>query len=184
MSAQGTIENGTVEEVRIRVVGRDAKLPSGVIDAAGRFVMPGLIDAHSHTAVEGSVNECTAEARISVTISLDLLGQQPCPSDLSPACPILEAPRLYPVSTASITPTVSFPFPFTSAATITGASTATLPITATVATNFRKAVARTVPEVVAGALAGRPTAFLIASIFGGSALHLDGFVDALRERPR
>ena len=27
------------------------------IDAAGRFVMPGIIDAHSHIAVEGSVNE-------------------------------------------------------------------------------------------------------------------------------
>ena len=28
-----------------------------VIDAAGKFVMPGIIDTHSHTAVEGSVNE-------------------------------------------------------------------------------------------------------------------------------
>ena len=30
-----------------------------MIDATGRYVMPGIIDAHSHTAVEGGVNECT-----------------------------------------------------------------------------------------------------------------------------
>ena len=39
-----------------------------MIDAASRFVMPGIIDTHSHNAVEGSVNECTdsvtAEVRV------------------------------------------------------------------------------------------------------------------------
>jgi imidazolonepropionase-like amidohydrolase len=44
--------------------------PAGalVIDAAGRHLTPGLIDAHSHTAVDGGVNEgsnnVTAETRI------------------------------------------------------------------------------------------------------------------------
>jgi imidazolonepropionase-like amidohydrolase len=68
----GTLEKGTVvfENGKITAVGRDIAVPPGarVIDAAGRFVMPGLIDAHSHTAVEDSVNECsdsvTAEVRI------------------------------------------------------------------------------------------------------------------------
>ena len=69
---QGTIENGTVlvRDGKILAVGRDVAVPAGavVIDAKGRFVMPGIIDAHSHTAIEGSVNECTdvitAEVRV------------------------------------------------------------------------------------------------------------------------
>ncbi len=69
---QGRLEKGTVvfENGKITAVGRDVKVPAGaqVIDATGRFVMPGIIDAHSHTAVEESVNECsdsvTAEVRI------------------------------------------------------------------------------------------------------------------------
>ena len=55
---------------RIAAVGRDVAVPEGarVIDGDGRYVMPGIIDAHSHTAIEGGVNECsnsvTAEVRI------------------------------------------------------------------------------------------------------------------------
>jgi imidazolonepropionase-like amidohydrolase len=30
-----------------------------VIDATGKFVMPGIVDAHSHTALDGDVNEAT-----------------------------------------------------------------------------------------------------------------------------
>jgi imidazolonepropionase-like amidohydrolase len=57
----GTIENGSVliRGSKIAAVGRDVDAPANarVIDATGRFVMPGIIDSHSHTAVEGSVNE-------------------------------------------------------------------------------------------------------------------------------
>jgi imidazolonepropionase-like amidohydrolase len=60
---QGTIEKGTilVKDGKIAAVGATVDLPSGlpVINATGQYVMPGIIDAHSHTAVEGSVNECT-----------------------------------------------------------------------------------------------------------------------------
>ena len=59
----GTIEHGSVviRGAKIAAVGADSQIaiPAGakVIDATGRFVMPGIIDSHSHTAVEGSVNE-------------------------------------------------------------------------------------------------------------------------------
>lgn len=57
----GTIENGSVliRGTKIAAVGRDIAAPAGarVIDATGKFVMPGIIDTHSHTGVEGSVNE-------------------------------------------------------------------------------------------------------------------------------
>jgi imidazolonepropionase-like amidohydrolase len=72
MGPQGTLERGTllIRDGRVAAVGRDVQVPAGatVIDAAGRFVLPGIIDAHSHTAVEGGVNEgseiVTAEVRI------------------------------------------------------------------------------------------------------------------------
>ena len=40
-------------------------MPAGaiVIDANGRYVIPGIIDAHSHTAIDGGVNECTDSSR-------------------------------------------------------------------------------------------------------------------------
>ncbi|HEX7679743.1 MAG TPA: hypothetical protein VF713_16555, partial [Thermoanaerobaculia bacterium] len=59
----GKIEHGSilVHGGKIAAVGTNAQVtaPAGaqVIDAAGKFVMPGIIDTHSHTAVEGSVNE-------------------------------------------------------------------------------------------------------------------------------
>jgi imidazolonepropionase-like amidohydrolase len=59
--ANGTIPKGSIliRDGRIAAVGPDLSVPTGatVIDANGRFVMPGIIDAHSHIAVEGSVNE-------------------------------------------------------------------------------------------------------------------------------
>jgi imidazolonepropionase-like amidohydrolase len=74
----GTIERGSVlvRGGKIAAVGRDIPVPPGarVIDAAGRFVMPGIIDAHSHTAVEENVNECTDSVTAEVRIA-DVLDQ-------------------------------------------------------------------------------------------------------------
>ena len=57
----GTIERGTVliRGSKISAVGQNVSVPAGarVIDATGKFVLPGIIDTHSHSAVEGSVNE-------------------------------------------------------------------------------------------------------------------------------
>ena len=51
----GTLENGTVlvEDGRIAAVGVDLEIPAGaeIIDAAGKIVMPGLIDAHCHVGL-------------------------------------------------------------------------------------------------------------------------------------
>src|SRR5438477_449822 len=58
---QGTIEHGSVliKDGKISEVGPNVKAPSGaqVIDGTGMFVTPGIIDCHSHIAVDGSVNE-------------------------------------------------------------------------------------------------------------------------------
>ncbi len=59
----GKIEHGSVviRGGKIAAVGPDSQItvPAGanVINAAGKYVMPGIIDTHSHTSVEGSVNE-------------------------------------------------------------------------------------------------------------------------------
>ena len=57
----GNIEHGSIliRDGKIAAVGADLKAPEGatVIDANGQFVMPGIIDCHSHIAVDGSVNE-------------------------------------------------------------------------------------------------------------------------------
>jgi imidazolonepropionase-like amidohydrolase len=59
---QGTIENGTVviQNGKITAVGRGAAIPSGVtvIDTTGKYVMPGLIDSHTHIALS-DINEAT-----------------------------------------------------------------------------------------------------------------------------
>jgi imidazolonepropionase-like amidohydrolase len=51
----GTIEEGTVviENGKITAVGKDVPTPSGaeVIDAHGEYVLPGLVDPHSHLGV-------------------------------------------------------------------------------------------------------------------------------------
>jgi imidazolonepropionase-like amidohydrolase len=61
--SHGRIEHGTVliRGSKIAAVGPNASvtIPAGaqVIEATGKFVLPGIVDTHSHTAVEGSVNE-------------------------------------------------------------------------------------------------------------------------------
>ena len=58
---KGTIEHGSIliKDGKIARVGKDLKAPAGatVIDATGMYVMPGIIDCHSHIAVQGDVNE-------------------------------------------------------------------------------------------------------------------------------
>jgi imidazolonepropionase-like amidohydrolase len=67
----GTIENGSIliRDGRIAAVGRDVETPDDafVIDATGRYVMPGIIDAHSHIAAEG-VNEGSVSVSAMVRI--------------------------------------------------------------------------------------------------------------------
>ena len=89
LSAQTTtgslmIQNGTVititgedlentdvliEDGKIKKIGQDLRVPSGVktIDATGQFVMPGIIDAHSHIAID-AVNEGTAPVTAEVWV--------------------------------------------------------------------------------------------------------------------
>jgi imidazolonepropionase-like amidohydrolase len=59
--SHGTIEKGSIliKDGKIAEVGKSIKAPKDaqVFDAAGQFVIPGIIDCHSHIAVDGSVNE-------------------------------------------------------------------------------------------------------------------------------
>lgn len=78
----GNIEHGSIliRDGKIAAVGTDVKAPEGatIIDAAGQFVMPGIIDCHSHIAVEGSVNE-SGPAVSSIANIADVLN----PEDIS-----------------------------------------------------------------------------------------------------
>jgi imidazolonepropionase-like amidohydrolase len=60
----GTIENGSIliRNGKIAEVGKTVSLPAGarVIDATGKYVMPGIIDAHAHLALGNDVNEATS----------------------------------------------------------------------------------------------------------------------------
>ena len=80
-ASNGTIPRGTVviRGGRIAAVGSDVRVPAGarVIDGTGKFVIPGIIDAHSHSASE-AINEgtqsITAEVRIEDVLRQDALG--------------------------------------------------------------------------------------------------------------
>ena len=63
-----TITNGTLEDTdllirdgKISRIGKGISAPSGaeVIDASGKYIMPGIIDAHSHIALD-AINEATS----------------------------------------------------------------------------------------------------------------------------
>jgi imidazolonepropionase-like amidohydrolase len=60
-ASHGTIDHGSVliKDGKIAAVGPSVKAPKDaqVIDGSGLFVMPGIVDCHSHIAIEGDVNE-------------------------------------------------------------------------------------------------------------------------------
>ena len=73
-----TVSHGTLEKAdilikdgKIAAVGAGLKEPSGaqIIDASGQFVMPGIIDCHSHIAIDGSVNEGSVSVSSMVNIA-------------------------------------------------------------------------------------------------------------------
>ncbi|HEX9729465.1 MAG TPA: amidohydrolase family protein [Gemmatimonadales bacterium] len=81
-ASNGTVEDGTViiREGKITEVGADLPVPRGaqVIDATGKFVIPGIVDSHSHMAIEGGINEgtenLTPQVRIADEIEHDDIG--------------------------------------------------------------------------------------------------------------
>ena len=71
--SHGTIEHGSVliRNGKIAEIGPSIKAPKDaqVIDAAGQFLMPGIIDCHSHIAVDGDVNEGSVSVSSMVNIA-------------------------------------------------------------------------------------------------------------------
>jgi len=61
---RGTMEKGSVliRDGKIVEIGKTvhASPSAKVIDATGKYVMPGIVDAHSHIALDGDINEATA----------------------------------------------------------------------------------------------------------------------------
>jgi imidazolonepropionase-like amidohydrolase len=71
--SHGTIGKGDIliKDGKIAAVGGTLKAPADavVIDATGQFVTPGIIDCHSHIAVDGSVNEGSVSVSSMVNIA-------------------------------------------------------------------------------------------------------------------
>ena len=68
---KGTLKGSImVKDGKIAEVGEKVLEPAGakVIDAGGQYVIPGIIDCHSHIAVDGSVNESS----VSVSSMVDI----------------------------------------------------------------------------------------------------------------
>jgi len=69
----GTIEHGSIliRDGKIAAAGTDVQAPEGaaVIDATGQYVMPGIVDCHSHIAVDDSVNEGSVAVSSMVNIA-------------------------------------------------------------------------------------------------------------------
>src|ERR1700722_13985798 len=69
---KGTVQNGSVliENGKIAAIGKNVSAPTDatIVDATGKFLIPGIIDCHSHTAVEGGVNEGTVSDSSMVNI--------------------------------------------------------------------------------------------------------------------
>src|SRR5262245_44166381 len=77
---RGTINNGTIvmRDGKIAAVGANAQVPAGatVVDGTGKFVSPGIIDAHSHIA-----NDAINEGATAVS-SMTGMGQVLNPMDM------------------------------------------------------------------------------------------------------
>jgi imidazolonepropionase-like amidohydrolase len=79
--AKGTIPKGTIviRDGKITAVGADIAVPAGaqIIDGNGKHVIPGIVDAHSHSASE-AINEgtqsITAQVRMEDVLRQDALG--------------------------------------------------------------------------------------------------------------
>jgi imidazolonepropionase-like amidohydrolase len=60
----GNITNGAIyiKDGKIAAVGADIHAPDGaaVIDADGKYVTPGIVDSHSHIALDDDINEATS----------------------------------------------------------------------------------------------------------------------------
>jgi imidazolonepropionase-like amidohydrolase len=71
--SKGTIKNGSVliRDGKVAAVGTSLTAsPSAlVIDATGKFLMPGIIDCHSHMAIEGGGNESSSPVTPNVRIA-------------------------------------------------------------------------------------------------------------------
>ena len=69
---KGTVPNGSVliQDGKIAAIGKNVSAPADatVVDATGKYLTPGIIDCHSHTAVEGGVNEGTVSDSSMVNI--------------------------------------------------------------------------------------------------------------------
>src|SRR3984957_7991321 len=63
-ASHGTIEHGSVwvQGGKIGGVGATVSAPAGavIVDATGLWLTPGIIDPHSHSALDGDVNEGTS----------------------------------------------------------------------------------------------------------------------------
>jgi imidazolonepropionase-like amidohydrolase len=63
-ATHGNIPNGSVyiKDGKIAAVGKDVSAPASatVIDAGGKYLTPGIVDSHSHIALDGDVNEATS----------------------------------------------------------------------------------------------------------------------------
>ena len=63
-ASHGTIEHGSVwvHAGKIAEVGATVKAPTSavVVDATGKWITPGIIDPHSHSALDSDVNEATS----------------------------------------------------------------------------------------------------------------------------
>ncbi len=78
---RGTIPRGSIliRDGKIAEVGPDVVAPEGVtvIEAAGMVAMPGIIDTHSHQAVQGGVNEMSLSIVPEVRVKDVVTGDDP-----------------------------------------------------------------------------------------------------------